>query len=341
MALPRNAEEDTDEGSTSTTRSAHGLESFSKDMYSERLRLSESTAMTQSRTIKHFVCQVGIDRWRRDTSCDRDQSVSSSSNRADCKAMTSTMENIDRKQESTAPNSKTFGIETEPLSTSNGDQPHQSLSRERHPMYGNSVFAVNHGIYRDETSSERFSDWLFEPDTAKGFMAAQDTAGGRSEDRRIGNFPDDHLDTSNSGRTLDVANPDPIPSDRNQGRYPASVEERASSPSILQATISNLDGFPTDALPPLHNSPPSQPVSLQQNLPSLRTTLDALIDTAPPTQIDGHTRKFFCRGPSYPQSTEGGFLLNLDRERHESRHAPQISCTYPGCNRIFGHVHGE
>lgn len=71
---------------------------------------------------------------------------------------------------------------------------HPSLSRERHPTYGNSVFSEDQSVYRNNREDGDFADWLFEPDTVKEFMAAEDTAGGRSEGRKTRGVPDDYLD---------------------------------------------------------------------------------------------------------------------------------------------------
>lgn len=51
-----------------------------------------------------------------------------------------------------------------------------------------------------------------------------------------------------------------------------------------------------------------------------------------------HTKTLFCRDETCPQSREGGFSSKKDRDRHESRHAPQIRCTYSGCERVFSRV---
>lgn len=51
-----------------------------------------------------------------------------------------------------------------------------------------------------------------------------------------------------------------------------------------------------------------------------------------------HTKTLFCRDERCPQSKEGGFSSKKDRDRHESRHAPQIQCTHQGCDRVFSRV---
>ena len=51
-----------------------------------------------------------------------------------------------------------------------------------------------------------------------------------------------------------------------------------------------------------------------------------------------HTKSLFCRHDKCPQSREGGFSSKKDRDRHESRHAPQIRCTHHDCGRVFSRV---
>lgn len=51
-----------------------------------------------------------------------------------------------------------------------------------------------------------------------------------------------------------------------------------------------------------------------------------------------HNKSLFCRREDCPQSKEGGFSSRKDRDRHESRHAPSISCSEKGCGRVFSRV---
>ncbi|KAL2048459.1 hypothetical protein N7G274_000371 [Stereocaulon virgatum] len=51
-----------------------------------------------------------------------------------------------------------------------------------------------------------------------------------------------------------------------------------------------------------------------------------------------HTKHLLCRYEDCPQSKEGGFSSKKDRDRHESRHNPGVSCTHKGCERVFSRV---
>lgn len=56
---------------------------------------------------------------------------------------------------------------------------HPSLTRKRHPVYGNSVFSEGRSIYRtgDEADeAAKFTDWLFELDPGKGPLSAATTS---------------------------------------------------------------------------------------------------------------------------------------------------------------------
>jgi len=68
---------------------------------------------------------------------------------------------------------------------------------EPHPSRpGSSLFAQTadeEPAKQTNLTSDSFADWLFEPDTAKDFMAVPDTAGGRSENRKTHGAPTDYL----------------------------------------------------------------------------------------------------------------------------------------------------
>lgn len=51
-----------------------------------------------------------------------------------------------------------------------------------------------------------------------------------------------------------------------------------------------------------------------------------------------HTKSLFCRHEDCPQSTEGGFSSKKDRDRHEAKHRPGVSCEWEGCDRKFSRV---
>ena len=51
-----------------------------------------------------------------------------------------------------------------------------------------------------------------------------------------------------------------------------------------------------------------------------------------------HTKSLFCRHDECPQSKEGGFSSKKDRDRHESKHRPGVSCSHSGCERRFSRV---
>ena len=51
-----------------------------------------------------------------------------------------------------------------------------------------------------------------------------------------------------------------------------------------------------------------------------------------------HTKFLFCRHEDCPQSTEGGFSSKKDRDRHEAKHKPGISCQWEGCERVFSRM---
>ncbi|KAF2149899.1 hypothetical protein K461DRAFT_35750 [Myriangium duriaei CBS 260.36] len=51
-----------------------------------------------------------------------------------------------------------------------------------------------------------------------------------------------------------------------------------------------------------------------------------------------HTKTLFCRHNGCPQATEGGFSSKKDRARHEAKHNPQITCEWPGCDRLFSRL---
>lgn len=60
--------------------------------------------------------------------------------------------------------------------------PHPSLTRKRHPVYGNSIFSEGQSVYRTGDVNDNFTDFPFEPGTAKGSVVAQPTSGGQDED---------------------------------------------------------------------------------------------------------------------------------------------------------------
>ncbi|KAK1139956.1 hypothetical protein N8T08_011033 [Aspergillus melleus] len=51
-----------------------------------------------------------------------------------------------------------------------------------------------------------------------------------------------------------------------------------------------------------------------------------------------HRKHLFCRYPECAQSTTGGFSSKKDRDRHEAKHNPGISCEWPNCRRMFSRV---
>lgn len=51
-----------------------------------------------------------------------------------------------------------------------------------------------------------------------------------------------------------------------------------------------------------------------------------------------HQKTIYCRHVDCPQSTEGGFSSNKDRDRHESKHNPGVPCEREGCDKIFSRV---
>lgn len=51
-----------------------------------------------------------------------------------------------------------------------------------------------------------------------------------------------------------------------------------------------------------------------------------------------HTKTLFCHHEDCPQSIEGGFSSKKDRDRHEAKHKPGVSCEWEGCDRVFSRV---
>ncbi|KAF2196894.1 hypothetical protein GQ43DRAFT_382261 [Delitschia confertaspora ATCC 74209] len=51
-----------------------------------------------------------------------------------------------------------------------------------------------------------------------------------------------------------------------------------------------------------------------------------------------HTKLFFCRHESCPQSAGGGFSSKKDLARHEAKHNPGVLCDWEGCDRVFSRV---
>lgn len=51
-----------------------------------------------------------------------------------------------------------------------------------------------------------------------------------------------------------------------------------------------------------------------------------------------HTKTLFCRHEDCPQSIKGGFSTKKDRDRHEAKHKPGVSCEWEGCERVFSRV---
>lgn len=51
-----------------------------------------------------------------------------------------------------------------------------------------------------------------------------------------------------------------------------------------------------------------------------------------------HTKSLFCRHDDCPQSIDGGFSSKKDRDRHEAKHKPGVSCEWEGCDRVFSRV---
>ncbi|KAL8975658.1 MAG: hypothetical protein Q9197_000133 [Variospora fuerteventurae] len=51
-----------------------------------------------------------------------------------------------------------------------------------------------------------------------------------------------------------------------------------------------------------------------------------------------HSKTLFCRHEGCPAATEGGFSSRKDRDRHESKHRPDVPCEWRGCDRVFSRV---
>ena len=77
-----------------------------------------------------------------------------------------------------------------PSSTSN----QVCLADPHPPRPGTTIFSQEIDPKETGFTNDSFADWLFEPDTAKGFLALQDTAGGRSESRKTRGPSEDYLE---------------------------------------------------------------------------------------------------------------------------------------------------
>ena len=78
--------------------------------------------------------------------------------------------------------------------TSSAPSIQPSLPDPHPPRPGATIFSQEANTKETGFTNDSFADWLFEPDTAKGFMALQDTAGGRSESRKTRGTSEDYLE---------------------------------------------------------------------------------------------------------------------------------------------------
>ena len=69
----------------------------------------------------------------------------------------------------------------------------RDLAHSHAHRQSSTLFSLDDRAGRTSHTGDSFADWLFEPDTEKGFLAVQDTAGGRSESRKTCGSPDDYL----------------------------------------------------------------------------------------------------------------------------------------------------
>ncbi|KAL5364748.1 hypothetical protein BJX96DRAFT_179235 [Aspergillus floccosus] len=51
-----------------------------------------------------------------------------------------------------------------------------------------------------------------------------------------------------------------------------------------------------------------------------------------------HRKHLFCRHKNCPQAVRGGFSSKKDRDRHETKHNPEVPCEWDGCPRMFSRV---
>ncbi|KAL6720532.1 hypothetical protein ACLMJK_002456 [Lecanora helva] len=151
---------------------------------------------------------------------------------------------------------------------------HGTLAEASRNLPGSNLFSEQNPPTEDRYTSDSFANWLFEEDTVKGFMASQDIAGGRSENRKSLGPSEDYLKGEHH-RTSRAPNEaqqgltqSSIPSDGN------SLQSSYDRPSMVQSqhvfknfaggegTVSNLPVYS----PYQQSQPPPQP------LPSFRST---------------------------------------------------------------------
>ena len=81
-----------------------------------------------------------------------------------------------------------------PRSHTEKDRDYSDLAESHGRRPGSSLFSLEDPAHHMTHTSDTFADWLFEPETVKGFMAAPDNAGGRSESRKTLGPPTDYLE---------------------------------------------------------------------------------------------------------------------------------------------------
>lgn len=81
------------------------------------------------------------------------------------------------------------------------EQHHPSLTRERHPIYGNSIFSENRSVYRTDDTGDRFKDSVFERELAKRRTLSTYTyPGGRGKGQKTRSTSVDALEDRKSSR---------------------------------------------------------------------------------------------------------------------------------------------
>lgn len=120
------------------------------------------------------------------------------------------------------------------------EQRHPSLTRERHPIYGNSLFSENHSVYRADDANDPITDLLFEHQVAKGSILPtySDPSGGskRRAARSVSLETRNDLTPSQRPSHTTTAATSGSAYKINDSTYGGKVEEPQSSPKIFECS---------------------------------------------------------------------------------------------------------
>jgi len=137
-------------------------------------------------------------------------------------------------------NDESTSYKGKPLYGDDDEQRHPSLTRERHPIYGNSLFSENHSVYGADNANELITELLFERQVAKGstLPTYSDPSGGskRRAARSVSLETLNELTPSQRPSHTTIAATSGSAYETNNSTYGGEVEEPQRSPKIFKCS---------------------------------------------------------------------------------------------------------